>query len=289
MNQPDIKNLKDELNKVHTEKEKWFQEKEELKKKILETISRIKSFKTDNKTLTEKAQQLKDERDFHNAKVRELITSFKELSKESKTKLKALGIKADPARILQHIEHLEQKIETEAISFTKEKQVMEEIKKLRKQLDQAGTAQALTLQITTLSKAIDEEKQKAQEAHDVYKAFLKDYKKDTKELISLSKQVGAFKKKQEEAFQLFLDFKKKFEELNSKLKDQLVSFKERTFQKQKSHAKPQGSSLPHEEKLLKEKAKEIEEKIKDKKKLTTQDLIAYQAQKEEPLDEEKKQ
>ena len=87
--------------------------------------------------------------------------------------------------------------------------------------------------------------------------------------MSLTKQINDLNKKQEDAFKKFIDSKNKFSKINDDLKGKLKSAsKFAEGEKIKRHIK--------ESSVLEEKAKEVETKIKEKKKLTTDDLLVFQ-------------
>lgn len=134
----EINALKKSLNELNVQKEEWFTEKESLKKEVINLISQIKKIKftkdKDNKEILE----LKKTRDDYNSKVKELIAQYKELNNKKEKILKDKKIRFDPSKLSKQIEQLEYKIEHEAVSFESEKKMMNQIRLLKKQMDDAG-------------------------------------------------------------------------------------------------------------------------------------------------------
>jgi len=136
----------------------------------------------------------------------------------------------------------------------------------------AGETQGVFKELKEVSDKIKKAKEVAEEYHQKLQKEIKNNKPDYEEFRKLTKQINALKKKQEKAFANFIDSKNKFSTINSKLKGKLKDAKgmriESDFKYKKDNAK-----------LLEEKTKEVEEKLKKKKKLTTEDLLVFQGSK----------
>src|SRR3989344_5001631 len=117
----EISNLRNRLNEINAEKEKWFKIKEEIKKQVFGLIKKIKEIKNKKDGFNVNVSKFKENRDNHNKKVKELISKIKELNKEKIQIFKKSGIKEDPERIKERIERLELSIQTEGFSFEREK------------------------------------------------------------------------------------------------------------------------------------------------------------------------
>jgi len=264
-----ITELKNTLNKLNVEKEVWFTEKEGLKKEVSNLISQIKKIKFSKDTDNTEVQKLKAERDKNNNNVKELINKFKKLNSEKQKIMKDKKITFNPAEISKQIEALDYSIQTEALSFDKEKKIMIQIRHLKKQMAEAGDIQGLFRELKEVSDKIKEAKDKAEECHKKLQKEIKDNKPNYEEFRKLTKQINDLKKKQEKAFENFIDSKNKFSKINSQLKEKLKNAKgmkiEQDFQIKKRDTN-----------LLEEKTKEVEEKLKKKKKLTNEDLLIFQ-------------
>ena len=129
----EIKGIKFELNKLNTEKESWFSKKEAIQKEISSLILDIKKLRSTHSSsishVTE-SNKNKSERDKENLIVQELIKKIKSLNDKKTEIMKKNKIKESPERLFKLIESLETKIETEAMSFNKEKEIMKKINSL---------------------------------------------------------------------------------------------------------------------------------------------------------------
>lgn len=274
----EIASLKANLKDINNDKEQWFTKKEELKKEMHALIAKIKSVQKDRDP--SEVNLLKKERDKHNAEVRKLIDKISELHKEKGAFLKKHGIKDSPERIKKYIEDIEVKIETEVLSVDKERRLMEQIKRMKKDYEALGDVKIITDKIDEISKQIDENKKKANEAHEKLKKVLKDKKKGYREFFSLSKQINVIKKQQEKAFETFISFKNSFIDVSRQLSAKLSLAKKEKNEvddKIKTHKE---QKVEKQNLLVEEKQKKVEEKLKKGEKLTTDDLIVMQGGKD---------
>ncbi|MCD4760262.1 hypothetical protein K8R33_05255 [archaeon] len=265
----EINELKNSLNKLNVQKEQWFTQKEGLKKEVYNLISQIKKIKFTKDKDTKEIQKLKETREKYNKEVRGLISKYKKLNEQKKKFLKDKKITFDPAKLLEKIEEMDYKIETEGLTFDKEKKLMIEIKHLKKQLAEAGDVQKVFKELDILSEKINKTKTIADEAHNKLTKQLKQDKTSYDDFLNLTKQINSLKKKQEDSFKKFIDSKNKFSEINKQLKEKLKDAKI-------IHIEDYMVKHNKQTKVLEEKTKEVEEKLKKKKKLTTEDLLVFQ-------------
>ena len=73
-----------------------------------------------------------------------------------------------------------------------------------------------------------------------------------------------------------VEFKKKFSDTNAKLKEKLFALHEIQTKLDEVKKEVQREHQAERQKLLEEKTKEVEEKLKTKRRLTTEDLIILQ-------------
>ena len=133
----EISELKNELTGLHSEKEKLMQQKNDLQKTTSDLVVQAKDMKKKKDEFNLKLNELKKERDQHNSKVREFVSKIKEIQKKKLDLYKKLGIKVDPDQIQDQINKMQMKIETEVVSFNKEKEMMFQIRKLEKQYEES--------------------------------------------------------------------------------------------------------------------------------------------------------
>ncbi|MFH0797999.1 MAG: hypothetical protein V1906_01160 [Candidatus Woesearchaeota archaeon] len=273
----DVSDLKNKLDELNKSKEEWFNKKEELKQKIAEMINEAKSLRSNKDDFTKKVEELKKGRDQFNAEVQDLVKKIKDLNKQNQDRFVKLGERASPDMIKRQIDKLESDLETQAVSFDKEKKIMKQINSLKKKLSSSEEASTMLNESDDVSKKINEAKAKADEFHQKLKDYVKDHKTDFKKFTKLSREINKMKKVQEDAFAKFIDFKQEFVEANRILKDKLGDVKEKKKEQKKKKDEKIKARHDMEEEMINEKAKEVDEKLKKKKILTTEDLIAFQA------------
>lgn len=265
----EINELKDSLNKSNIQKEDWFSQKEGLKKEVSNLISQIKKIKFSKDNDTKEIQSLKQIRENYNNEVKKLISRYKELNEKKKKLLKDKQVTFDPSKLAEQIEQLDYKIETEGVTFDQEKKIMNQIRQLKKQLEEAGGVQIVFKELKELSEKINKAKEKSEDAHKKLQDHLRRDKNTYDDFLKLTKQINSLKKKQEDAFKKFIDSKNKFSDINKQLKERLKDAKDINFKEKVTTDKKQA-------KFLEEKTREVEEKLKKKKKLTTEDLLVFQ-------------
>lgn len=280
----DLPSLKSKLEELRKNKEEWFKKKEDLKLGIASLINQIKGLKSKSDSSSKSISELKSERNRCNDVVRDLIKKFKDLSKEKEEKLSKLKFKVDPEAISAQIDRLERRIETEAPSFEKEKELMKSIKSLRKQKDEAKGVSAVLDSMRKLSKQIDEAKAKAEDFHGQLTGKLKESKGGYGEFIALSKRINGLKGMQEKAFENFVRFKKEFSELNARVSEKSKEMDAERRVKVKEFKRVRSVKKHEEEKILKKRVEAVEEKLKKKRVLTTEDILAFQGMEEKPKD-----
>lgn len=272
----DIPSLKSRLEEARKKKEEWFRKKEDLKLETANLIKQIKVLKMRSDSSTKSISQIKAERDKCNEEVRELILKAGPINKERKDKLAKAKLKIDPSSIKSQIERLEFKIETDALSFDKEKKVMKQINELRKQYGEMKEVIAVSDKLSKVSRQIDAAKTKAEDFHKQMRDSLSKNRRGYSEFMKLSKKISELKGTQEMAFKNFTGFKKEFSEISRLLKDKLGERQAETRKQAKEREGIKKVKADDNKKKLDEKIKAVEEKVRSRKILTTEDLIAFQ-------------
>jgi len=267
--------LRNDLNKINREKETWFHKKEDFYKKIKEKISIIKENKEKRDSLTKKVKELKEKRNFLSGETGRKISKFKKFNDEKKKLLSKSKVN-DPARLKKDIENIEVKLETEVMSFEKEKKLSKTLKDIKKNLEEASEAIVIIDHTKKLSYEISENKRNTEEIHQDIQEKAKQSQKNHEEIIRISKEVDELKKKEEEAFKNFINFKAKFTSINNNLKEKLAGIGSIREKINKFVLEEEETRKLRVAMLIQSKEKEIEEKFKATKKLTTDDFLAFQ-------------
>jgi uncharacterized coiled-coil DUF342 family protein len=186
---------------------------------------------------------------------------------------------------------------------------MGQIKDLRKIIAEAPNLTDFKTQMDEISKELTKAKEEADKYHQDLRDLTKTNREKFKDYIENSKKVNKLKKQQRVAFKKFIGLKKDYSDLSAKLKEIAPRASK---QHRSNHTRPQRSNhtRPHRSnhvrqkgnkqqrrtstpdikhlqesfidtaKLIEERVKDVEQKIKQKKKLTTKDIIAMQGSKE---------
>ena len=268
--------LRDKLDQVGKQREEWFQRKENLKRRVANLISKTKEVRELRDHSAKEMIEITKRRDETNAKTSELIKKYNDLYYERKRLFKQHNIKYTPEKLKQDMQYYETQIETEALSFNKERKLMDYIKQLKKMYDQTKVAADVLKQMNAISAEINEHKKKSNEFHSkVYECYYKN-KQSKKDFKNLSYKITNFNYLQEEAFNMFVKLKEEFASLNKTFKDKLtesarISRILHQAKKDIEHKKEEGVR-----KIIEEKQKTAVEKFRSKKKLTNEDLLAFQ-------------
>lgn len=272
----EIAQLKEKLNELNAAKENAFQERDKKRQEIIKLIGHVKLAKSTRDEFTGKVKEDKEVRKQTSDEIKKLIEEVKILNKEKDSVRNKFNLKSNPSEIKREIERMEYKIETDGLSFEKEKELMKLIKQKKKQYDEAKNVSGVWDKIHEVSKRIDELKIKADDAHKNIQSFAHESQKKHEVLIEDSKQIDDLKKQEEEFNSKFLEHKAKFNEVNDELKKRLVELSEINDELAKNNIEVKDVQEKKQRQILKEKELAVEEKIKRKMKLTTEDLLVYQ-------------
>ena len=273
----EITALRTELNQIDDQKESSFSKKEQYNREINNLIKQIKDNKNKRDSLTEEVKKDKEKRDKLNEEINRKISEIKKLNQEKKDTIQKHNIREDPSRIKAEMEKLEFSIETNVMSFDKEKGIMKRIKELKRRYQDAKVVSGVWEKTNLLSKDIDHLRKEAEEIHKKIQNRAKESQLKHEEMIKLSKDVDELKVKEEEAFKKFIELKSKFNEINEKLKEKLLGVNQVKEKVDKYQLERQEEEKSEEEKILRDKGRLVEEKIKKGQKLTTEDLLAIQS------------
>lgn len=272
----EVPKLRNALNELDKEKESWFKKKEELSEAISKTIQKIKDNTAKRNSLTQEVKGLKPKRDNINKEITPKLSELDRLKKEKIALAKSLNIKESPSRIKQNIEKLDFKIETEPMSFDKEQALMKKIKELKKLYDYARILEEADKKLKDVSDTIRKMRKEANEIHKLIQEKAKHSQTLHEEILKISSEIDKMKVDEEDAFKKFSELKKKFNEVNAELKEKLKVMNETKFQLDKIHQEKQEKRRHEQELFLKSKGEEVNQKIKRREKLTTEDLLVFQ-------------
>jgi len=270
----EIKELKIKLEKISKEKEEWFKKKEDLKITISNKIKEIKVIKSSKDKSNIISQNIKNNKYQLKKEIEDLIKKAKQLNKTKKEIIQKLHLDFDPSELKNKLESLEMKIQTDAVSFETEKKMMKQVNELKKKLRESVSISKIIDEQNTLSKQIEAKRKQFREL--IFK--IRDHKSqdDYEDFFKSSKEIEIIKKEQEAAFNNFIEKKKEYSIIIAQIKDKInkirtIDEKEHDIRREKLKQKKD-----EDQAILKQKFRNVEEKLKNKQKLTTEDLMIYQ-------------
>jgi len=268
--------LREKLNGLDKEKESWFGKKEAISAKIREAIQKIRGSKAKRDSLTLEVKALKTKRDGVNNALKLKLSELGKSKKENSEIAKSSGIKEPPSRIMQQIEKLEFRIETDTVSFEKEKELMKKIKQLKRSYEDAADLMESNKKVRDAS---DDARKLRKEANEIHRQIQDKAGQSQvlhEDMIKISGEIDKMKAEEEEAFRKFSELKKQFHEVNGQLKEKLNVMNGISSQLDKMHSDRREKRRQEQELFLKSKEEEVNQKIKRGEKLTTEDLLVFQ-------------
>ena len=262
-----VEQLRSQLIMVDEKKENFFSEKRKWDERIVELLQKAKTLKQSRDEKTSTVQQLKEQRKTLATTLKDKISVVKKLPFFRKQKKKET-----PSSLKAKIERLERTIETEVMPFEKEKKLTAQIKTLKRQYSELSVEEPL-VERKTLNQEIKMLRKEADVLHHKVQETAKKSQEAHEELLQTFSGLDEARKKQKEFFEQFAQAKQEFQRLHAILK-----------KKTDGRGQIGGSGVtPHQRaargQKLSKLVQSVEEKIKKGKKLTTEDLLAFQTTK----------
>jgi uncharacterized coiled-coil DUF342 family protein len=277
--QPKIRELKQKLNQLNDQKEKAFEQRNPVGKEISTLIHSIKDLKKERDSLTEEVKKLKDNRTGLNDIIKKKIDEAKKLNAEKKKASDKIGLKENPGHLKMLMNKLEQRIETEVMSFDKEKALMKEIKDLKKKYDAARESSAVWDAAHQMSKDIDTMQAQADDIHRQIQQKAKLSQQKHEQLIEESKKVDALRGKGNTFTKDIGEKKSEISKMSDELGALLKQASEINTKLSAERKEKEAATANQRQKKFSEKLAEVKEKLKKGGKLTTEDIIIMQGEK----------
>ncbi|MBS3125963.1 hypothetical protein J4453_00780 [Candidatus Woesearchaeota archaeon] len=274
-----VSELRSRLNELNQQKEVWFEKKEAVSSQIRELISRVKTNRSQRNALTDKVRQAKTERERLHAVIKGKAGTVKTLNEQKQGLLKKHDAPGNPAYIRDEIDRLEHYLETNVISFEKEKELMKKINALKKRFAESSENAALWAQIGGASRELSSLRRETEKAHRDVQQHAQESQKLHESVVLDSREIDRLREEEKGYYQKFMEFKKQFTEASAQLKERLQEMDRMHRQLDSFRAARRKSKEQKEADLIGGKVREIEAKIRRGEKLTTEDLLAFQTQK----------
>lgn len=272
-----ISELKDSIHAIQAEEKKFKAEYISLK-------NQRNSLRNQISLLVAETREIRKARDSLTAEVKAEKTKRGELNSQIKDKFSSIKslTPAQPgqknAGMIKHaINAINKKIETEVISFEKEKEMMKTLHKLEKEYAAAMKAQEAYSQKKEVSTELKDLKTDADKIHVDIQQKAKLSQENHEKAVANSKKIDELVKSADELTAVMDEKEKVLKDYEAKLDAKFTELRaltgearqtEQTFKKQKAESA---------QKILSQKRAEVEEKLKKGEKLTTADLLVMQS------------
>ncbi|MEM4637458.1 MAG: hypothetical protein QXK76_00350 [Candidatus Woesearchaeota archaeon] len=271
----EIKDLRQNLHNLDYKKEELFREKKKVSSDIFSRIKNARENKTKRDSLTGVVKNTKLTKEEMESEIERIEEEIKKLKEEKKRLTEKLGVD-DPLKIKSNIRKIEFKIETEALSFEKEKELMKVLQKLKKQYDSSKSILQLNKKLDLLFRESKELKSQLDMTKKIVQASVRESQKHHHELIESTKEIDELRKKDSELEDKISKIKNEMHKIIEELDKRNLRVSEIKKLLNENNVQLKEDFEKANQQLLKHKDEEVKEKLKSGKKLTTEDLLILQ-------------
>jgi len=262
----EIQAISSNLKELGGQKEEQYQQKNTLDKQLNALINKAKELKDQKREIDIQISKNKRDREDKNKQYNQSLASIKQAKEERRRQQSTISSNA----LRKQIKDLEYKIQTEALKFNKEKKIMGEIKKIKAKLNEVLKNEEQLKSNSLSFKQVKEIKQAADDSHKNVQELAGKSSKIFDELTILSKDIANIKAQRNTVQLVLKNLKSQIGHMNQKLSKIL---KDWSGIADKGFIRSAKKSI---DKLLHKKTEEVKEKLKSKKKLTTDDILLLQ-------------
>ncbi len=272
--------LRVQLCSLLQEKENTFRQLRGQRSALRALGDAISALKKSRDSLTLQVKELKAQRDSFNKDMKEAagrlqvlnLEKQKLLAQHKTTGIKA-GIKGRPPRLRQDIAELEQRLETEVLPFGQEQAMRKWVKELKLRAAELAHLEEVWQKATQASRELTRSRREAgglhhrvqetaaqsQQKHEEIKAKLEELKK-------LRTKIKPLEIRHSEGVSQAAGLRRELEDIERSLEERARAKREQRQKEQEALAEARG--------------REVQEKLRQRKKLTTEDILAFQAGKD---------
>ena len=257
--------LSSRLKDISSEKEARYKEKDAKDLELNELIKTAQELRDKKLKIDSEVKALKQVRDADNKGLKEYYNKLAEQKVQQHPAADKNKVRPNPSAMKKQIEAMSYSIETEGLSFEKEKTYMDKIKRLKVMLAEIEKEDAKYAEVRKLRTEITGKKREADDAHDKIQKLAAESSGIFAQLKEKSDAITKAKKARA-AIQIEIkELKTQLEEIDSKLVSALAEWSEIT-----KHAPKIIEGIPAGATAM--------EALKSKKKLTKDDILAMQKQ-----------
>ncbi|HLC81643.1 MAG TPA: hypothetical protein VJH68_03215 [Candidatus Nanoarchaeia archaeon] len=264
-------NLKESFAKFNSLKEleqDLFNNLRFTRDKIRQTITKTKFMRQERDDLTSEVKELKQQRNQFNTVVKEKGRSSQDIRDKSRKLPSEEYVSSKSIKTM--IDGLERKIETEVMPFPKELELRKKIKGLKEKHRQLMEQYKLIKEVRAASAEFKESQSQAKEVHQAMHVKAQFSQAKHEELKKLYDELRALRKTEKEQSVEHCKLKTELDQLREHI-DQI--------KKKEQLDRDEGKELEHNQyrEKVRQKTEEVKEKLRARKKLSTEDILAFQA------------
>jgi len=259
------------LSDLKRDKEEWFQKKKEYSEQIRAHIASLKESKEKRDILTKQVKQSKETRNVLTRSIKKGVEEAKSIRIEPKKMGKVSEVISQNT-----IDKIEEKLEIEVMSPEKEKELNKKLRDIKKKFLQLQEIQKSRKAVSSLNEDLKEKRYSREKSHREVQDFAMEAQIHHEVLLSKSRQIDDLKKKEKEAYSKSKALKEQFSVQNIKVKEILEELNKIRSQLNEFKLAEEEQQKISQDKMLKQKEEEMEKKIKEGKKITTEDFLLLQ-------------
>jgi uncharacterized coiled-coil DUF342 family protein len=271
----DVRDLRNKFNNLDRKKEELYREKRKVSSDIHSRIRVAKDSKDKRNNLTEAVKNTKHSKEELEAKIKVLEEEVTKLKEEKHKVLDKIGV-GDPMMLKKDIKKLEFKIETEGLTFEKEKELMKVLSKMKKQYDSTKVIGDMEQKLSSKFRELREYREMMDMTKKIVQVSAKESQKHHVELIESSKEIDELKKKEDIFESEAAKYKSEIAALGTELDAKMNRMDELRKVLGENNVRLREDVEKSNHEILKQKDNAVQEKIKTGKKLTTEDLLILQ-------------
>jgi len=271
----DVRDLRNKINNLDRKKEELYREKRKVSSDIHSRIKVAKDSKDKRNNLTEAVKTTKHSKEELEAKLKALEAEVSTLKEEKIKLLQKIGV-SDPMMLKKDIKKLEFKIETEGVTFEKEKELMKVLSKMKKQYDSTKVIFDIENKLSSKFRELRDLREMTDMTKKIVQVSAKESQKHHVELIESSKEIDELKKREDTFESEAAKYKSEIFAANEELNGKMQRMDELRKVLGENNVKLREDVERSNHEILKQKDNAVQEKIKTGKKLTTEDLLILQ-------------
>jgi len=271
----EVRDLRNKFNNLDRKKEELYREKRKISSDIHSRIRVAKDSKDKRNNLTEAVKTTKHSKEELEAKLKVLDEEIKNMKEEKTKTLQRIGV-SDPMMLKKEIKKLEFKIETEGVTFEKEKELMKVLSKMKKQYESSKAIIDIEHKLSSKFRELRDLSEMMDMTKKIVQVSAKESQKHHVDLIESSKEIDELKKKEDTFESEAAKYKEEMAVVNDELNVKMNRMDELRKVLGENNVKLKEDVEKSNHEILKQKDHDVQEKIKSGKKLTTEDLLILQ-------------